>query len=92
MRRSLNAGLFKCTYIKFHTVILVHYCNYDITTHTHSSSSEATVRFLKAKLRVMQEEMDRLLQENREKVCTLANIAVEILSKLIYVQDIQISM
>ena len=31
---------------------------------------EATIRFLKAKLRVMQEEMDRLCQENNEKVQT----------------------
>ena len=30
--------------------------------------TEATIRFLKAKLRVMQEEMDRLCQENSEKV------------------------
>ena len=30
--------------------------------------TEATIRFLKAKLRVMQEEMDRLCQECSEKV------------------------
>ena len=30
--------------------------------------AEATIRFLKAKLRVMQEEMDRLCQECSEKV------------------------
>ena len=30
--------------------------------------SEATIRFLKAKLRVMQEDMDRLCQECSEKV------------------------
>ena len=34
------------------------------------SLSEATIRFLKAKLRVMQEEMDRLCQECTEKVGT----------------------
>ena len=42
--------------------------------HLHNikivANTEATVRFLKAKLRVMQEEMDRLCQECSEKVAT----------------------
>ena len=47
----------------FRTHTLPHLTHFRPLTH-----SEATIRFLKAKLRVMQEEMDRLCQENREKV------------------------
>ena len=32
-------------------------------------STEAQIRFLKAKIRVMQEELDRLAQENNKQVC-----------------------
>ena len=44
-----------------------------VTVYDHDSTdflSEAMIRFLKAKLRVMQEEMDRLCQECSEKVVT----------------------
>ena len=36
--------------------------------YTFISVSEATIRFLKAKLRVMQEELDRLAHEYNKKV------------------------
>ncbi len=37
--------------------------------------AEATIRFLKAKLRVMQEEMDRLCEEINTKVCVCVALA-----------------
>ena len=37
---------------------------------------EATIRFLKAKVRVMQEELDRLAQENNKKVCVCVCVCV----------------
>lgn len=37
--------------------------------------SEAQIRFLKAKLRVMQEEMDRLSAELGSKVCDISSWA-----------------
>ena len=38
------------------------------TCYDHFLLTEATIRFLKAKVRVMQEEMDRLCQEYADKV------------------------
>lgn len=78
IRSYMLTALYICTPSRVTCVDLVY-------PHTHASNHtctfafifcvEALIRFLKAKLRVMQEEMDRMNAEAKEKVCVLLQAA-----------------